>query len=64
MAFRKTVNYRKTKSKVDVQSYSNSILFALRLTPLPDERERSNICHWIFSFVIRLSIIIISILSE
>jgi len=51
MAFRKTVNCRKTKSKVDVQSYSNSILFALRLTPLPDERERSNICHWIFSFV-------------
>lgn len=52
MAFRKTVNFRKTKSKVDVQSYSNSILFALRLTPLPDERDRSNICHRIFFFIV------------
>ena len=24
-------------------------LFALRLKPLPDERERSNISHWIIS---------------
>lgn len=31
---------------------SDSFLFALRLKPLPDERDRSNICHRIYSFVI------------
>ena len=35
---------------------SDSFLSTLRLKPLPDERERSNICHRIFSFVITHSL--------
>ena len=51
-------NYQITRIKSGRSVLLFVCLFALRLKPLPDERERSNISHWIFSLVITHSLYI------